>query len=218
LIKVACFLTMVFLTLEKLLDVLHEKNTWIFEQIFEEFTSTELQDVLDETAKIEKSGGEMTWDESRFRTSGGIFLRVLKDLHHDRMDVILKKQDKYRKEQQLMRSRKAVEAATNAIICPPELISHLIGKAGVTINALRTELACKIAVDAKTGRIEITGASGEVLTAARDKMQEKVTAIIANSKLTAIRVAEGVPECDEAPSPTIDRLADTLAGTEIACA
>lgn len=170
------------LTLASLVGSLEEKNTWLFERIWDTFTPAELEAVLDEALKILAAGGEKTADGSRSRTSGGVFLRLLREQHGERVQRVLAEQNQRRRKQQSAALRAALESMDSEVCCPPDLLGQLIGKNGQSINALREKHpGCKITVHAATGRVHVDGSLGaedEAVQNARDFLMHHVAGLI----------------------------------------
>jgi len=170
------------LSLASLLESLDEKNTWLFERIWNVFTPEELAATLERVEEIQRDGGETTANGSRKRTSGGVFLRILHEEYKDRYNPILTEQNKHRRKE---RQAKEMDAAKEKIgkmeqdiLCPPELVGQLIGKNGQHINTLREKApGVKVVVEDETGRVRIEGQPEEA-QAARAMIQEAVSGLI----------------------------------------
>jgi hypothetical protein len=166
---------------EALLATLGEpdKNLWLFQRVVEKFQPDELAKTLEESRKVNETGGELTADQSRKRTFGGIFLRALKTLDPVRMAPILAEQMQRRRKEQLATMREATEAANLDTVCPRELLGKFIGKKGAAVAKLRREaeaVGCKVMVE-ESGRIRVEGPPEEV-GPVRTKIQEKVSTLI----------------------------------------
>jgi hypothetical protein len=156
-----------------------ESQIWLFKRIVETFKPEELEKTLEESRTLNETGGQLTADQSRKRTFGGIFLRALKTLDPVRMAPILNEQLQKRRKEQLATMREATEAASLDTVCPPELIGKFIGKKGSAVAKLRKEaqeVGCKIQVD-ESGRIRVEGPPDEVGNV-RTKIQERVSTLI----------------------------------------
>jgi hypothetical protein len=156
-----------------------DSNLWLFQRVVDKFQPDEIAKILEESRRVHETGGELTADQSRTRTFGGIFLRALKTLDPARMAPILNEQLKRRRRAQLAAMREATEAANHDTVCPRELLGRFIGKKGAAVAKLRKESAlvdCKITID-ESGRIRVEGPPEEV-GKVRTLIQEKVSTLI----------------------------------------
>jgi hypothetical protein len=156
-----------------------ESNLWLFQRVVEKYQPDEIAKTLEESRTVNETGGELTADQSRKRTFGGIFLRALKTLDPARMAPILQEQMQRRRKDQLASMREATEAAGLDTVCPRELLGKFIGKKGASVSRLRKEavaVGCKITVE-ESGRIRVEGPPEEV-GKVRTKIQEKVSTLI----------------------------------------
>jgi hypothetical protein len=156
-----------------------DSNLWLFQRVVEKFQPDELTKTLDESRNVNETGGELTADQSRKRTFGGIFLRALKTLDPARMAPILNEQLQRRRKAELATMREGAEAAAEDTVCPRELLGKFIGKKGAAVARLRKEglaVGCKITVE-ESGRIRVEGPPEEV-GKVRSKIQDKVSTLI----------------------------------------